>query len=78
MVRNSIRLAPLRRACVTPEEIAATLAKYEDRWKMAKPIDETQSFHDYRCDESNDKYLFVRKISNAEEYQRVCVYKKGI
>ena len=43
---------------------------------MAKPIDGTQSFHDYRCDESNDKYLFVRKISNAEEYQRVCVYKK--
>ena len=42
-----------------------------------KPIDGTQSFHDYRCDESNDSYLFVRKISNAEEYQRVCVYKKG-
>ena len=62
---------------VTPEEIAATLEKYQDRWNMAKPIDGTQSFHDYRCDESNDRYLFVRKISNAEEYQRVCVYKKG-
>ena len=62
---------------VTPEEIAATLEKYQDRWNLAKPIDGTQSFHDYRCDESNDKYLFVRKISYAEEYQRVCVYKKG-
>ena len=38
---------------------------------------ETQSFFDYRCDESNDRYLFVRKISYAEEYQRVCVYKKA-
>ena len=69
-------LNPQKTLLVTPEEIAATLAKYEDRWKMAKPIDGTQSFHDYRCDESNDRYLFVRKISYAEEYQRVCVYKK--
>ena len=61
---------------VTPEEIAATLEKYKDRWNLAKPIDGTQSFHDYRCDEYNDRYLFVRKISFAEEYQRVCVYKK--
>ena len=60
---------------VTPEEISATDVEFKDRWSLARRLDGTLSFHDFRCDESNERYIFVRKVSTCEEYQRMCIYK---
>ena len=45
---------------VTPEEISATDEELKERWSLARRVDGTLSFHDFRCDESNDRYIFVR------------------
>ena len=52
---------------VTHEEIQETAKRFKARWFYAKKIDQTQSYHDFRVDSNDSKFIWVRHVSDSEE-----------
>ena len=62
---------------VRPEDIQEVLNNQAivDRWENAIQIKGTQSYHDYRVDTNDNRFLFVRHYTSSEEYKRVKIRK---
>ena len=43
----------------------------KNRWDTALQIKGTQSYHDFRVDTADNRFLFVRHYTSSEEYKRV-------
>ena len=52
---------------ITHDEIQQTAKRFKVRWKNAKVIHKTQTYHDFRVDPNNSKFIYVRHISASEE-----------
>ena len=62
---------------LTTEDIQKVLNDkvLKKRWDTALQIKGTQSYHDYRVDTADNRFLFVRHYTSSEEYKRVKIRK---
>ena len=58
---------------LTTEDIQKVLNDevLKNRWDTALQIKGTQSYHDFRVDTADNRFLFVRHYTSSEEYKRV-------
>ena len=62
---------------LTTEDIQEVLNNQAivDRWENAIQIKGTHSYHDYRVDTNDNRFLSVRHYTSSEEYKRMKIRK---
>ena len=61
---------------VTEQEIRSVQELHKSRWDNAKTIKGTQGYHQFDVDPSDKNFIFVKNISNSEQFKRVKVFKR--